>query len=91
MQKIGEYEADLKNKPTTKGKKYLLEIHLCEVVERDMIKLIKCELALAERERERKPKPICVKNKVDDMRKLFSPFGTRTEQYVKVKRENESE
>ena len=26
-----------------------------------------------------------------DMRKLFSPFGTRTEQYVKVKRENESE
>ena len=52
MQKIGEYEADLKNKPTTKGKKYLLEIHLCEVVERDMIKLMKCEPALAERERE---------------------------------------
>ena len=52
MQKIGEYEADLKNKPTTKGKKYLLEIHLCEVVERDMIKLMKCEPTLAERERE---------------------------------------
>ena len=33
----------------------------------------------------------CVKNRADDMRKLFSPFGTRTEQYVKVKRENESE
>ena len=41
MQKIGEYEADLKNKPTTKGKKYLLEIPLREVVERDMIKLTK--------------------------------------------------
>ena len=32
-----------------------------------------------------------MKNRADDMRKLFSPFGTRTEQYVKVKRENESE
>ena len=38
---MGEYEADLKNKPTTKGKKYLLAISFCEVVERDMIKLIK--------------------------------------------------
>ena len=37
------YEVDLKNKPTTKGKKYLLEIPLCEVVEGDMIKLIKSE------------------------------------------------
>ena len=35
--------------------------------------------------------PRCVKNRADDMRKLFSPFGSRTEQYVKVKRENESE
>ena len=43
------------------------------------------------KEKKKKTGPRCVKNRADDMRKLFSPFGTRTEQYVKVKRENESE
>ena len=68
------YEVDLKNKPTTKGKKYLLEIPLCEVEERDMIKLIKLEPASATR-------PKCVKNRVDDMRKLFLSFRPKMAKY----------
>ena len=39
----------------------------------------------------KKKKIGCVKNRADDLRKLFSPFGPGIEQYVKVKRENESE
>ena len=67
----------------------MLEIPLCEVVERDMIKLIKWEPASAKKKK-RKIGPRCVKNRADDLRKLFSPFGTGIEQYAKVKRENES-
>ena len=41
--------------------------------------------------KKKKKKIGCVKNRADDLRKLFSPFGPGIEQYVKVKRENESE
>ena len=51
----------------------------------------KMRTSFGKEKKKKKTGPRCVKNRADDMRDLFSPFGTRTEQYVKVKTENESE